>query len=49
MSEHSQGEWPEKVKEAIKQLRHPPSEEEILKIKANLRGQAPAAEKEDEQ
>ncbi len=43
MSERSQGEY-HKIKEAIKNLGHPASEEEILQIKENIRGPAPLVE-----
>ena len=44
MTEHSQGEIPQKVQEAIKQLGHPASEKEILQIKANIREPTPVVE-----
>ena len=44
MAEHSQGEIPQKVQEAIKQLGHRASEEEILQIKTNLKGPVPTVE-----
>jgi len=45
MAEHSQGEHPFKVQEAIKKLGYPPKTADILKIKEALR---PVPEKEAE-
>lgn len=42
MAEHSQGEYPQKVREAVKKLGHAPSPEELLQIKEAVRTEAPA-------